>query len=337
MAISSLLQLRYRFRSKSSVTNFEPRIETWTSELHHTASTSLFLGCALLTSSTLLFGEPILCIVNDVNEKLFNTYCWSQVVFIRGDEAKKRHSYYQWVGIVFALQAIAFYLPHWLWKNSAESRRVKALSRSIANREQICDYLAGRRHANAQFAIKLCAKEVANLANVLLQGFLLDVLLEGRFVDYGLEAAQDFSATSERVFPNLGRCALNSVGPSGSIRNHDGLCVLAINVLNEKAFLVVWFWLVLLAAITAINVFWGFSLFASKALRRFRLSDGRNCLRESLIRIENAIEFGDFVLLDRLKSCLDAATFEQLVFQLEEKLSSSSCDQSLVTRRRHQV
>ena len=42
------------------------------------------------------------------------------------------------------------------------------------------------------------------------------------------------------IFPKMTKCNLQMYGPSGSIMNYDGLCVLPVNVLNEKIFLIVW-------------------------------------------------------------------------------------------------
>ena len=37
------------------------------------------------------------------------------------------------------------------------------------------------------------------------------------------------------VFPKMTKCTLNTYGPSGTVQNHDALCVMTVNVLNEKA------------------------------------------------------------------------------------------------------
>ena len=42
------------------------------------------------------------------------------------------------------------------------------------------------------------------------------------------------------IFPKMTKCSLDMYGPSGSIINYDGLCVLPVNVLNEKIFLIIW-------------------------------------------------------------------------------------------------
>ena len=43
------------------------------------------------------------------------------------------------------------------------------------------------------------------------------------------------------IFPKMTKCTFNVYGPSGTLQNLDALCVLPINVLNEKIFFVTWF------------------------------------------------------------------------------------------------
>lgn len=40
-------------------------------------------------------------------------------------------------------------------------------------------------------------------------------------------------------------------GSSGTIETHDTMCVLAVNIINEKIYIFIWFWLVCLTTITA--------------------------------------------------------------------------------------
>ena len=37
-----------------------------------------------------------------------------------------------------------------------------------------------------------------------------------------------------KVFPKVSKCTFHKYGPSGTIVNHDGLCILPINIINEK-------------------------------------------------------------------------------------------------------
>ena len=43
------------------------------------------------------------------------------------------------------------------------------------------------------------------------------------------------------IFPKMTKCTFNVYGPSGTLQNLDALCVLPINVLNEKIYFVTWF------------------------------------------------------------------------------------------------
>ncbi len=101
-----------------------------------------------------------------------------------------------------------------------------------------------------------------NLLNVLLNIFFTNWYLGHSFLAYGPQAlayaASDPATRSpegpmDLIFPKMTKCTLNSFGPSGTIQNHDALCVMPVNVLNEKIYFILWFAIFTLALFTIIH------------------------------------------------------------------------------------
>lgn len=76
---------------------------------------------------------------------------------------------------------------------------------------------------------------------------MIDKFLGGAFFTYGTEvisfAQQDQENRTDpmvTVFPRVTKCTFHKFGPSGSIQRHDALCVLALNILNEKIYIFLW-------------------------------------------------------------------------------------------------
>ena len=44
----------------------------------------------------------------------------------------------------------------------------------------------------------------------------------------------------------MAKCSFHKFGPSGTTERHDGLCVLPLNIINEKIYIFLWFWFILL-------------------------------------------------------------------------------------------
>ena len=57
-----------------------------------------------------------------------------------------------------------------------------------------------------------------------------------------------------RVFPRMTKCTFYKYGGSGTLMTLDALCVLGMNILNEKIYVFLWFWFVILAGITGFNL-----------------------------------------------------------------------------------
>lgn len=51
------------------------------------------------------------------------------------------------------------------------------------------------------------------------------------------------------------KCIFHKYGPSGSIQQHDALCVMALNIIHEKIYTVLWFWLLFLFIASTLGKF----------------------------------------------------------------------------------
>lgn len=117
------------------------------------------------------------------------------------------------------------------------------------------------------------------------------------------------------------KCTLNTYGPSGTIQNHDALCVLPINVLNEKIYLVIWFLLMSLALFTYIHHVIAAVIILSHSLRKkilaFYLVKDRKDLHRKLFRILDMTSIGDWLMLFMIAKNTDSVTFSELINEIK--------------------
>ncbi len=89
----------------------------------------------------------------------------------------------------------------------------------------------------------------------------MDWFFGGQFTTYGAEVLsiserpiEDRVDPMNRVFPKVTKCTFHKYGPSGSVELHDGLCVLALNIINEKIYVFLWIWYIVLTVWTSIHL-----------------------------------------------------------------------------------
>merc|ERR1712025_776466 len=116
--------------------------------------------------------------------------------------------------------------------------------------------------------------EVLNFVNVLVQMYFIDFFLGGEFMTYGSDVlnytgmeSEDRPDPMKTVFPKVTKCTFHKYGASGTVEKKDGLCVLPLNIINEKIYVFLWFWFMFLAIVTGIFTVYRLSLLAVPWLR----------------------------------------------------------------------
>ena len=71
------------------------------------------------------------------------------------------------------------------------------------------------------------------------------------------------------IFPRMTKCSLHYYGSSGTIQLSDALCILPLNIVNEKIYIFLWFWFIILAVVSGLAVAYRLAVFLSPSLRLF--------------------------------------------------------------------
>lgn len=115
---------------------------------------------------------------------------------------------------------------------------------------------------NKKFASSMMLCEFLNFINLMVQIHLTNVFLAGQFYSLGFKFIEDDFVGSmdvlDIVFPKVTKCNFYKYGQSGSIQRHDALCVMALNIIHEKIYVILWFWYIIMAVVTVGSIFWRF-------------------------------------------------------------------------------
>ncbi|OQR79253.1 innexin inx2-like [Tropilaelaps mercedesae] len=329
--------------------------------LHYKATVAILIAFSILVTGRQYIGDPIDCITKDsVPTDILDTFCWIHTTFSMPDAWDKKvgsevpypgidkssngsgrrvyHAYYQWVCFVLFLQAALFYVPRYLWK-MVEGGRIKNLILGLdnpimnddekhLNRRLLVEYLMVNRNSHNVYFWAYSAAEVLNFINVVGQMFLMDHFLGGEFSKYGAEVLNFTQWSQEvrydpmiRVFPRLTKCIFHMYGSSGDVQRHDAMCILPINIINEKIYVFLWFWFIFMAIISgAVLVFRAATLFLPSARSRITKSIGRLANPERLKRIIDHSKIGDWLILHMICKNIDPLNFRDLINDYHESL-----------------
>nr|CAD7395185.1 unnamed protein product [Timema cristinae] len=329
--------------------------------LHYKATVVMLVVFSLLVTSKQYFGDPIICLIskNALRSNLIDSYCWVYSTFtvprhlkehleglsgspgvgsyVEGEDEVIYHKYYQWVCFVLFFQAILFYVPRYLWK-LWEGGRLKLIALNLDSplvsevwtperRKTVLEYLDSCGHHHNLYAFRFVVCETLNFINVVGQIFFLDVFLAGEFIRYGPKVLSHIPDGHDidpmvRVFPKLAKCTFNYFGPSGTQQVLDSLCMLPLNVVNEKVFVFLWFWLVLLSFLSFAALAYRLAVFVSPSLRsRLLLAQVRFMPRTTVGLVVHAASPADWFFLRQLGKNLNPEVFKDILEHLASRFA----------------
>lgn len=246
------------------------------------------------------FGTPIQCWVpNEFKggwEKYAEDYCFisnSYHVPFEEEHIQNHHrgdhlSYYRWVPIMLALQAVFFFLPNYLWNlmsnNCAfnprhyveEASKVKSMTGAAREKEmesladQFMEGVAvfgGDHYANQPLLARAgwnCTNlylltKALYVVNVIGQMVLLNSFLGGTYWSWGADTLGDIVTGREwqeaEVFPRVILCDF-TVRVLAQMHTYTVQCVIMMNMINEKLYLFIYIWFLFLIALTLANFFY---------------------------------------------------------------------------------
>lgn len=329
--------------------------------LHYKATAVVLLALSIFISSNQFIGDPIDCIIEGVPSNVIDTYCWIHgtftvpekktngkigrdfiqpgvMDFVYGEDNIKFHKYYQWVCFVLFFQAMLFYLPGFLWKKW-EDDRLKSLVQDLnvpilttnckeTQKEMIINYFRQHfcQHNFYMWRFFIC--ELLCIINVFSQTFFLNYFLDGEFITYGLNVLRITELPPNMrndpmsyVFPKVTKCTFNNYGPSGSIQNHDGLCVLPLNFINEKIYVFLWFWFMILSISIGLMILYHILLLLVPSLRCLVFCvRTRRIIHGDIEYVLNKTKIGDWFLLSQLNENINSYIFEEIISELSSSL-----------------
>jgi len=193
-----------------------------------------------------------------------------------------------------------------------------------------CCHFCFQRHN--MYAIRYWACEALCLVNIIAQLYFMNHFFDGEFFSYGLrvmtfseQAQEDRVDPMVYVFPRVTKCTFHKYGPSGTIQKHDSLCILPLNIVNEKTYIFLWFWFIILATLLSLLLVYRVVIIAVPAVRPYLLN-ARNRMvpREIAQAVSRKTDIGDWWILYMLGQNMDPIIYREVVAELAKKIETAA-------------
>ena len=157
----------------------------------------------------------------------------------------------------------------------------------------------------------------------------MDIFLDGEFLTYGTEVISFMQRDQEDridpmiyIFPTMTKCTFYKFGFSGEVERHDAICILPLNIVNEKIYIFLWFWFIILAILTSILVVYRLFIITYEPFRVFLFTiHYKEITKAEIAAVARNSSFGSWYLLYMIGRNIDEDIFYEAVKQLAIDMS----------------
>jgi len=255
--------------------------------------------------------------------------------------------YYQWVIFMLVISALLFKIPHWIWRTyegglMKEFFSGKGLKAKLDAKDEKLDNLIidfgyykkmKGQHNAYYYVFQFC--QLLNIAMLALNWWATDAFLGGNFISYGSDVIY-FNSLKKydrdqgiqsgtlfdpmcNAFPTKVSCDVRSGSTAGASNNANTLCILAQNIINQKIYLFLWFWFVLMFVVSALQFIFEIAMVAIPSFRSFVIARQTGAFISQGMKnyIERDCNHGDWFILHQIGK----NTNRDLFYRFLEKLS----------------
>ena len=155
--------------------------------------------------------------------------------------------------------------------------------------------------------------------------FIIFIIYYFQVIEYSNKDQEERVDPMIKIFPRMTKCIFNKFGPSGNIENHDAFCLLPLNILNEKIFILQWFWFIILALLLGCLVLYRLLLLLVPSLRpRVMHQHNRAVPFEVLESFSNKTSVGDWWILYVLSKNIDPLIYKDIMGRLAKQIEASA-------------
>jgi len=238
--------------------------DNWYFKLFSRVTVGIFMIASFLSFATSYSDSAITC-KRTTEQKYFDTYCWTYGTVIpilhqsdyydsEGEtdicnginddkEESRNYSPHIWVTLMLLIQGTLFMIPDIVWQgfeggflDQFGAEKSSFLSPKNKN-DKVFNGLSKLKTRRYFFVFVFC--ECLNLCFTIINFIIMNYFLGGHFYNRML-------ICKESIFPTRLRCDVSSYHSSGGITNENSLCILGQNMINQKIYLVIWAWFIVL-------------------------------------------------------------------------------------------